>query len=412
VRLALAAGRILALSTSAAGPLDGIRVLDLSRVLAGPYCTMMLGDLGAEVLKIEQPGSGDDTRRFGPPWAGGESAYYLSINRNKKSITVNLKEPGGREIIRALAAESDILVENFKVGALDRMGIGYDALADRNPRLIWCSITGYGQTGPYADRAGYDFAMQGEAGIMSITGEPDGEPMKVGVAIVDITTGMFACDAILSALYARERTGRGQRIDASLLSSAVAWLANVGSNFLVTGKRPKRYGNAHASIVPYQTFRARDQWITVAVANDRQFQALCRILGVPELGDDERYATNPSRVAHREALVERLQAIIETESADHWLPMMSEAGIACGPINTIDQVFQHPQVLHRNLVVEVPHPTAGTVRLAGIPFTLSDTPASVRLHPPLLGEHTEEVLRERLGLDSDEIARLRADGVI
>ncbi len=392
--------------------LEGIRVLDLSRVLAGPYCTMVLGDLGADVLKIEQPGSGDDTRRWGPPWAGGESAYYLCVNRNKRSVTLNLKDDRAKEILRALARESDIVVENFKVGALDRMGVGYEALSALNPRLIWCSITGYGLDGPYADRPGYDFVAQGEGGIMSVTGEPDGEPMKVGVAIVDITTGLFAASAILAALHARERTGRGQRIDAALLPSAVAWLANVGSNYLVSGEIPKRYGNAHPNIVPYQTFRARDRWMTVAVGNDRQFQALCRILGLEHLAADDRFATNPARVANRETLVPLLQEVFETRDADDWLEAMTAAGIPCGPINTVDRVFAHPQILHRGMVVEVPHPTAGTVRLAGPPFILSDTPAEVRGHPPLLGEHTEEVLRERVGLSDDEIARLRSEGVI
>lgn len=394
------------------GALDGIRVLDLARVLAGPYCTMVLGDLGAEVIKIEQPGRGDDTRHWGPPWAGGESAYYLSINRNKKSVTLNLKDERAREIIRRLAMTSDIVVENFKVGALERMGIGYQELSALNPRLIWCSITGYGQDGPDAGRAGYDFVIQGEAGIMSITGEPDGEPMKVGVAIVDITTGLFASNAILAALHARERTGKGQQIDASLLSSAVAWLANVGSSYLVSGEPTERLGNAHPSIVPYQTFRARDRWIIVGAGNDRQYQALCRILDQPELASDERYATNPGRVVHRDELVATLQAIFETRDSDYWLAEMTAAGIPCGPINTVDQVFEMPQIQHRNMVIEIPHPTAGSVRMAGIPYRLSDTPAEVRLHPPLLGEHTDEVLRERLGMEQAEIDQLRAEGAL
>ncbi|HET7034985.1 MAG TPA: CaiB/BaiF CoA-transferase family protein [Thermomicrobiaceae bacterium] len=394
------------------GPLHGIRVLDLSRVLAGPYCTMVLGDLGAEVIKIEQPGSGDDTRAWGPPWAGGESAYYLSINRNKQSVTLNLKSERGREILRVLARQSDIVVENFKVGALDRLGIGYAALSADNPGLIWCSITGYGQTGPYADHPGYDFVAQGEAGIMSITGEAEGEPTKVGVAIVDITTGLFAGNAILAALHARDVSGRGQRIDAALLASAVAWLANVGSNYLISGTVPGRLGNAHPNIVPYQTFRARDRWMTVAVGNDRQFRALAGIVGRPELADDERYATNPQRVANRDTLVPLLQEIFATRDADDWLAAMTAAGIPSGPINTVDRVFAHPQVRHRDMLVEVPHPTAGSVRLAGIPVQLSETPASVRRHPPLLGEQTEEVLHSRLGLSPDEIARLRDEGVI
>lgn len=393
-------------------PLDGIRVLDLSRVLAGPYCTMMLGDLGAEVIKVEQPGKGDDTRHWGPPWVGGESAYYMACNRNKKGITVNLKDERGKEIIRELARQSDVVVENFKVGALDRMGLGYEALSALNPGLVWCSITGYGQDGPYADRAGYDVIAQGEGGIMSVTGEPDGEPMKVGIAIVDITTGMFACNAILAALRVRDQTGKGQKIDMALLASAVAWLANVGSAYLVTGELPKRYGNAHANLVPYQTFKARDRWMTVGVGNDRQFQILCRILGLEHLATDERFATNPARVANRDELIPILQEAFATRDADDWLEELSAAGIPCGPINTVDRVFAHPQIQHRGMVVEVPHPTIGTLRMAGPPYIFSETPATVRSHPPLLGEHTDLVLRERLGYSDEQIAQLRAEGVV
>lgn len=393
-------------------PLDGIRVLDLSRVLAGPYCTMMLGDLGAEVIKVEIPGRGDDTRHWGPPWVKGESAYYMSTNRNKKGITVNMKDERGKAIIRELAMQSDIVVENFKVGALDRMGLGYEELSALNPRLIWCSITGYGQDGPYANRAGYDVIAQGEGGIMSVTGEPDGEPMKVGVAIVDITTGMYAANAILAALHVRHETGRGQHIDMALLASAVAWLANVGSAYLVSGELPKRYGNAHANLVPYQTFKARDRWMTVGAGNDRQFQILCKILGLEHLATDERFATNPARVANRDELIPILQEVFLTRDVDDWLPELAEAGIPCGPINTVDRVFAHPQIQHRGMVAEVPHPLLGTLKLAGPPYRFSETPATVRTHPPLLGEHTDEVLRERLGYSQEQIDALRADGVI
>lgn len=395
-----------------AGALHGIRVLDLSRVLAGPYCTMQLGDMGAEIIKIEQPGRGDDTRRWGPPWVGGESAYYLCANRNKKSVTLNFKDQRARNILRELARQSDIVVENFKVGALDRMGIGYEVLSSVNPKLIWCSITGYGQDGPFADHAGYDFVAQGESGLMSITGEVDGEPMKVGVAVVDITTALFACNAILAALHARERTGRGQRIDAALMPSAVAWLANVGSSYLVSGEMPKRYGNAHATIVPYQTFKARDQWIIVGVGNDRQFQALCTMMGIPEIATDARFATNPERVSHRDELIALLAEIFITDDGARWLDGMSAAGIPCGPINTVDQVMAHPQIEHRGMIVNVPHPTAGSVKVVGPPFIMSDTPAQVRSHPPLLGEQTDEILRGRIGLTPDEIARLRDEGAI
>ncbi len=394
------------------GALDGIRVLDLSRVLAGPYCTMMLGDLGAEIIKIEQPGVGDDTRRWGPPWTGGESAYYLCANRNKKSVTLNLKDERARDILRQLARESDIVVENFKVGALDRMGIGYEALSTDNPGLIWCSITGYGQDGPYASHAGYDFVAQGEGGIMSVTGEVEGEPMKVGIAIVDITTALYASNAILAALHARDVSGRGQRIDAALLPSAVAWLANVGSSYLVSGDQPKRYGNAHATIVPYQTFKGSDQWFIVGVGNDRQFQSLCTLMGHPEFASDERFNTNPRRVANREILLPILESIFETETADVWLAGMTEAGIPCGPINTVGQALEHPQIKHRGMVVEVPHPTAGSVRVVGSPVIMSETPTEVRSHPPLFGEHTDAILRERIGMTEDQITQLREEGVV
>jgi formyl-CoA transferase len=393
-------------------PLEGIRVLDLSRVLAGPYCTMMLGDLGADVIKVEQPGTGDDTRRWGPPWAGTESAYYLCVNRNKRSITLDMKSDEGKQILRELARESDIVVENFKVGALDRMGLGYRDLSELNPGLIWCSITGYGQDGPYAGHAGYDFVAQGEAGIMSITGEVDGEPMKVGVAIVDITTGLFSSNAILAALHARHATGQGQHIDSSLFTSAIAWLANVGSSYLTTGELPERLGNAHPSIVPYQTFKARDLWIIIGAGNNRQFEVLCRILGMPDLASDPRFQDNPSRVANRDQLIPILQGVLETRNADDWLAEISDAGIPCGPINTLDRVFDHPQTHHRNMVVEIEHPTAGTVRLAGIPFMMSGTPPAILRHPPLLGEHTEEVLGSELGYGTASIAELRNQGVI
>jgi len=398
--------------TDTSGPLDGIRVLDLSRVLAGPYCTMVLGDLGADVIKVEQPGKGDDTRAWGPPWAGGEAAYYLAVNRNKRSITLDIKSEQGKQIIRDLARESDIVVENFKRGTFERLGIGYDDLRKDNPGLIWANVSGYGPTGPLADKPGYDFIAQGEAGIMAITGEPDGEPMKVGVAIVDITTGLFTAVGVLAALQARQTTGAGQRVDASLFTSAVAWLANVGENHLVSGNPAKRYGNAHANIVPYQTFRARDQHMTLGVGNDRQFQALCAILGRPELGGDERYVTNSARVANRDELVSILQERLLTKDADDWIAACDAANIPSGKINTIEQVFAHPQTLARDMLVEVEHPTAGLLKLAGIPFALSETPAKIRLAPPTLGQHTDEVLRERLAYDQSTIDQLHRDGIV
>jgi formyl-CoA transferase len=397
--------------TETAGPLSGVRVLDLSRVLAGPYATMILGDLGADVIKVEQPGTGDDTRAWGPPWAGTESAYYLSVNRNKRGITVDLKSAEGQAIIRELAASSDIVVENFKQGALERMGLGYEQLREINPRLVWATVSGYGPDGPWADRAGYDFVVQGESGIMAITGVPDGEPMKVGVAIVDITTGLFTVIAIQSALRVRDATGVGQKVDTSLLTSAVAWLANVGQSHLVSGKPARRFGNAHANIVPYQVFRARDQHITIGVGNDRQFRSLCEVLGRPEVADDERFRTNPQRVAYRDELIELLQAVFETRDADEWLDACYRAGIPSGKINTVEQVFEHPQVLARDMLVEIEHSTAGMLKMAGIPYAMSETPASIRLAPPTLGQHTDEVLRE-LGRSDDEIRKLHESGAV
>jgi len=394
-----------------ARPLEGIRVIDLSRVLAGPYLTMMLGDLGAEVIKIESP-EGDDTRQWGPPFVGGESAYYLCVNRNKKSIVLNLKTPEARQVLLDLVKVGDILVENFRVGTMERWGLGYERLRAVNPRLIYCAISGYGQTGPYKDRPGYDFIAQAEGGIMSITGEPDGPPMKVGVAIVDITAGLYAGMAILAALYERERSGQGQFIDVALLDSQVAWLANVASNYLVSGQPPKRYGNAHPNIVPYETFKCRDRWIAVGIGADRQWQRFCQLAGREDLASDPRFATNPARVEHRDVLIPILQELFATRTADEWLALMQAEGIPCGPINTLDKVFSDPQVLHRQMVVEVPHPTAGRVRLVGVPYKLSRTPAAIVEAPPLLGEDTEAVLQGILGYSAEQVARLRQVGAI
>jgi formyl-CoA transferase len=373
---------------------------------------MMLADMGAEVIKIEAPGSGDESRQWGPPWVGGESAYYLCVNRNKKSVTLNLKDSEGRHLLLRLVERADVLVENFKVGTMERLGLGYETLRKLNPGLVYCSITGFGPDGPYKDRPGYDFIVQAMGGIMSVTGEPDGQPMKVGVAIVDITTGMFAAYAIVAALRHRDRTGLGQRIDVSLLESQVAWLANVASNYLVSGEVPRRYGNAHPNIVPYQTFTTADGWIAVAVGNDRQFARLCSALGLPELAEDPRFATNPARVQNREQLVTLLEEIFLTRDTSHWYELLLEADIPVGPINTVDKVLSDPQVLARGMVQEVPHPTAGTVKLVGPPYKLSQTPARVRSHPPLLGEHTAEVLEGLLGLDAQTLAELRARGVV
>ena len=393
-------------------PLAGFRILDLSRVLAGPFCAMLLGDLGAEVIKVERPGTGDDTRAWGPPFVRGESAYYLCANRNKKSLTVNLKSAAGQEIIRRLARVSDVLVENFKVGEVAQLGLGYDHLKALNPGLVYCSITGYGQTGPDSDLPGYDFIIQGRGGVMSITGEPAGEPMKVGVAIADITAGLFAANAIQAALLARVRTGRGQAIDIALLDTQVAWLANVASNYLVSGQRPGRFGNAHPTIVPYQSFPAREGFFCLAVGNDGQWQKLCRLLGRPELAVDPRFATNPARVQHRDVLIPMLQEVFVTQDSAFWLREIAAAGIPCGPVQTLDQVFADPQVLARNMVWTVPHPAVGEVRLTGSPLKLSETPVAYRTHPPLLGEHTDEVLTALLGYAPEEVARLRAEGAV
>ncbi len=392
--------------------LEGIRVLDLSRVLAGPYCTMMLGDLGAEVIKLEMPGSGDDTRRWGPPFVNGESAYYLCVNRNKKSITLDLKSAEGKEILAALIEKADVLVENFKTGTMDELGFPYSRLREINPGLIYLSLTGYGPDGPYATKPGYDFIIQAEAGIMSFTGESEGDPMKVGVAIVDVTAGMLGASAILAALHWRDRTGEGQRIDVSLMEAAMSWLANVGSNYLIGGELPKRYGNAHANIVPYETFKASDRHMAIAVGNDGQFRRFCDVLGKPEWPRDPRFATNAARVENRAVLIPMIGEVFRARTADEWLAALQAVGIPCGPINTLDKLFSDPQVAARGMVAEIQHPTAGPIKVVAPPYKLSATPASARLHPPLLGEHTDEVLRDRLGLDDDQLSSLHHRGIV
>lgn len=395
-------------------PLEGIRVLDLTRALAGPYCTMMLGDLGADVIKVERPGRGDDSRGWGPPFVGepygpypGESAYFIAANRNKRSVTVNLKSPEGQEIVRGLAEVSDALVENFRTGALDRMGLGYSDLHAVNPRLVYCSISGYGRTGPYAERPGYDFIIQAEGGLMGITGPEEGPPYRVGVPIVDITAGMFATTAILGALRARDQTGEGQLVDVSLLDASVALLTNVASNYLVGGEPPRRLGNAHPNIAPYEAFRARDRWFALAAANQRQWGTLCEVIERPDLKDDPRFASNEARVSNRPALLEALGEVFAERDADAWLAELRAVGLPCGPINTVADVFDHPQAGARDLAVEAEHPTAGSVRLTGFPYRLSDTVADVRQPPPLLGEHTEQVLTDLLGYNPSQVAKLK-----
>jgi glutaryl-CoA transferase len=400
------------------GALSHVRVLELSRVLAGPWASQLLADLGAEVVKIERPGTGDETRGWGPPWlttAEGvetrESAYFACTNRGKKSVTVDLARPEGQDIVRRLAERSDILLENFKVGSLSRLGLGWEDLSALNPRLVYCSITGFGQAGPYKDRPGYDFVVQAMGGLMSVTGEPEGEPMKAGVAMTDILTGMYAATAVLAALAQRERSGEGQHVDLALLDVQVATLANLAESYLVTGRAPDRHGNAHASIVPYQAFATRDGYVVVAVGNDGQFARLCEVMGRPELAADPRFATNPARVENRAALVPVLQAILAGRPTQDWVATLEAAGVPCGPINDLAQVFDDPHVQRRGLRVEVPHPLAGSIPVVASPIRLSRTPVRHGT-PPLLGEHTREVLGSVLGMGEAEIEALRKERVI
>jgi formyl-CoA transferase len=398
--------------------LQGIRVLDLSRVLAGPWCTQNLADLGADVIKVERPGAGDDTRAWGPPFLKGrdgrdtsDAAYYLAANRNKRSVEIDLASPAGQQAVRELARLSDVVVENYKVGQLKKYGLDYASLAALNPRLVYCSVTGFGQTGPWAHRPGYDFIIQALGGLMSITGEaddrPGGGPQKVGVAVSDLMTGMYATQAVLAALLHRERTGEGQYIDVALLDVQVAMLANMNTNFLVSGRPPKRWGNAHANIVPYQAFRASDQWLVVAVGNDEQYRRFCELGRRPDLHRDERFARNSDRVRNRETLVPLLAAMIAERPAAWWLGELERAGVPCGPINDLAQVFDNEQVRARGLRMEIERDDAGPVPLVGSPLKMSATPPVCRIAPPRLGQHTDEVLRELLGYDAAAIAAVR-----
>jgi crotonobetainyl-CoA:carnitine CoA-transferase CaiB-like acyl-CoA transferase len=401
------------------GALSHLRVLDLSRVLAGPWASQVLADLGAEVIKIERPGSGDETRAWGPPWLRGpdgaetpESAYFASANRGKKSVAVDVTRPEGQAIVRRLAGRSDALLENFKVGALTRYGLGYDDLARVNPGLVYCSITGFGQTGPYRSRPGYDFMIQAMGGLMSVTGEPEGAPMKVGVAITDLLTGMYAATAVLAALAHRDRTGQGQWIDLALLDVQVATLANQGEGYLASGRAPGRLGNAHPSIVPYQAFATADGHVVLAVGNDGQFERLCEVAGRPALAHDPRFRTNAARVAHRAEVVAALAPLLAGRTSAAWIAALEEAGVPCGPINDLAEVFADPQVRHRGMRVEAAHPVAGRVPMVASPIRLSGTPISHDVAPPTLGEHTREVLTGLLGMDDAEVVALRDKGVI
>jgi formyl-CoA transferase len=394
------------------GPLAGIRVLDLTRVLAGPYCAMFLGDLGAEVVKVEQPGVGDDTRGWGPPFSGGESAYFLCVNRNKKSLTVDLKSDRGIALIRRLAERADVLIENFRPGAMDRFGLGDKDLRSTNPKLVYASLSGFGADGPMADIPGYDLIVQAWGGLMSITGTPESGPLKVGVAIIDLVAGLMLGKAIVAALYAREKIGVGQKIDTSLLEAEVASLINAGSNYLISGKIPGRWGNAHPTIVPYQSFQTADGFLVLGVASEGIWKRFSAAIGKAELADDPRFLKNADRVEHRQELIATLSAIFKSGSTEYWLSVLNKGDVPCAPVQTIDQVFSAPQVLHREMLVEVDHPTAGTLKMAGVPVKFSTTPAVVRMPPPLLGQHNDEVLSSWLGMNSAEIDQLKKANVI
>ncbi len=392
--------------------LEGIRVLDLSRIIAGPFCSQILGDMGAEVIKVEQPGVGDDSRTWGPPFRNGESVYFFCINRNKKSITVDMKDPRGRAIIRELARRSDVLLENFKPGTLAKLGLDWDVLRQDNPRLIFCAISGFGRSGPAALRGGYDVIVQAMGGLMSITGEPGGPPVKVGVAMTDICTALYAHGAILAALYARERTGEGQRIDLSLLETQIAALINIASSYLNAGEIPGKWGTAHVNIVPYQAFQMKDGYMIIGAANDRLWVKLCEAIGLPEAAHDPTYATNAQRVEHRAEIVRLLEARLATRTRKEWEAILAPLGIPCGPINRMDEVFADPQVQHLQMVLEAEHPQAETIRMVRNPVSFSRTPVDLRQVPPRLGEHTEAVLRDLLEYSAKEVAALRAAGVV
>ena len=392
--------------------LDGFTVLDFTRVLSGPYCTMQLADMGARVIKIEQPGKGDDTRGWGPPFIHGESAYFLSVNRNKESLTLDLKHPAAREVLGRLFERADVLVENFRPGTMSRLGFGYEQLAERFPRLVYCSISGFGQTGPRRTEAGYDAVVQAEGGLMSITGAADGEPFRLGVAIADIVSGMFAAQGIAFALLARERTGKGQLVDVSMLDATAALLTYQAGNYFATGQTPGRLGNRHPTIVPYETFEASDGTFVIAVGNDEQWRRFCATAGLDALGTDERFATNRARVAHYEVLRPLIAERLASASREFWVDRLRGAGVPCGSVRDVAEVLNDPQIEAREMVREIEHAVAGAIRVTGVPIKLSATPGAVRAAPPVLGEHTDTILRRDALYTSDEIVALRASGAI
>jgi crotonobetainyl-CoA:carnitine CoA-transferase CaiB-like acyl-CoA transferase len=400
--------------TSPIGPLSGLRVLDLTRVLAGPTCTQMLGDLGAEVIKIERPEAGDDTRGFAPPFVPNtkESAYFVGVNRNKKSVTLDIAKPEGQAIMLKLLEHCDILVENFKVGALAKYGLGYEQLAKTHPRLIYCSITGFGQTGPYAPRPGYDALIQAMGGVMSLTGDPNGSPQKVGVPVADLFAGLYGCIGILAAVNHRNNTGQGQQIDIGMLDTHVAWLANQGMNYLATGENPPRLGNQHPNIAPYQEFPTKDGYIILAVGNDPTFERFCKAFGQAALLADPRFATNPIRVQNRQLVTDTLTPVMKSKTTAEWIEALEALKIGCGPINTLEQVFADPHVQAREMVVEMAHGSGETVKVIANPVKLSATPPSYRSAPPVLGEHTQNVLTDVLKMSAADIAALKEKGIL